>query len=151
MDKSSRNTHNQAVFPACVDQIPVICSTINDAARGAGMAEPNIWKFETAVDEACTNIACYGYQGQCSGEIRLVWQIQNGNFVLTIEDEGIPFDQSEPTNPDLECDICKRKIGGLGRHIMRNFLDEMVYKRVGKTNCLIMVKSLREQNQAAAS
>ena len=142
---------NKATFLACIDQIPSICSVITQAARDAGMEEGNIWKLETAVDEACTNISSYGYQNSCKGPIWLYWKTLDGKFIVIIEDMGIPFDQSQPTHPDLSCNICERQIGGLGRHIMRQFLDDMQYQRENDRNCLTLVKSLHEKRESAAS
>jgi serine/threonine-protein kinase RsbW len=137
---------NEVVFPARIEQLANICQTVTDAARGCGMDDRNLWKLETAVDEACTNIACYGYQGRADGFIVIRWECKNGFLYVTIEDSGIPFDQSQPTAPDLDCDLCKRKAGGLGRFIMRKFLDDMRYQRVGQKNRLTLVKHLHAGN-----
>lgn len=132
-------------FPARVDELPVICEAICDAAKESGMADGSLWKLETAIDEACTNIACYGYKGRSDGVLWIRWKKDNDAFVVEIQDNGTPFDQSKPTYPNLSDDICQRKVGGLGRFIMKKFLDEMHYRREGERNCLTMIKKLDEQ------
>lgn len=126
-------TVNEAVFPACLDELANMCQCVTDAARNHGMDDRNVWKLETAVDEACTNITCYGYKDRPDGTIRLRWECRNDQFAVTIEDNGTPFDQSQPSNPDLESDLCSRKPGGLGRYIMKQFLDGMHYQRKNGT------------------
>lgn len=137
-------------FSASIEQTPCICQCITDAAHEAGMDDSNLWKLETAVDEACTNICNYGYQGQGDGKIWVRWESSENYFIVTLEDAGIPFDQTEPTHPDLTCDICQRQIGGLGRHIMRNFLDDMRYRREGDHNILELIKELHSMQEKAA-
>ncbi|MBZ0256335.1 ATP-binding protein [bacterium] len=138
----SNQTKSEAVFSASVDVLPEICRQVCDAAKSVGMVDGNLWKLETAVDEACTNIACYGYKGHAPGKIWIRWHKDGNSFVVEIEDDGDPFDQSKPTNPNLSDDICKRKVGGLGRFIMHKFMDEMTYKREANHNFLTMVKKL---------
>lgn len=137
---------NQAEFRASLDELEKICNIITTAAKESGMEDANLWKLETSVDEACTNIVCYGYKGIKNGKLLIRWGTQNNTFVVTIEDTGRPFDQSQPTNPDFNPDICKRKVGGLGRFIMHQFLDEMKYKRINNRNLLTLVKKLYNNN-----
>lgn len=143
-------TH-KITFTASIEEVPRMCESITEAARNAGMQDRNLWKLETAVDEALTNICCYGYQCKQDGKIWINWETEGGFFCLTIEDTGIPFDQTQPTTPNFTQNICDRKIGGLGRHIMRNFLDDMKYKYNGERNCLTLIKSLQEEKKAAVS
>ncbi|MDP8246436.1 MAG: ATP-binding protein [Candidatus Hinthialibacter antarcticus] len=148
MNESAMTNHkdSEAVFPATVEALPNICRQVCDAAKAFGMVDGNLWKLETAVDEACTNIACYGYKGKSDGQIWIRWRKEGDAFVVVIKDDGQPFDQSKPTNPNLSNDICKRTVGGLGRFIMHKFLDEMNYKREADFNYLTMVKKLDGQD-----
>ncbi|MGI6455942.1 MAG: ATP-binding protein [bacterium] len=135
-------TLNEMVFPARLEELANICQVVTEAARSVGMGDKNIWKLETAVDEACTNITCYGYKGRDNGTIKLAWKREGDYFRITIEDEGIPFDQSQPTKPDLNSDLCERQTGGLGRFIMHQFLDDMHYEHRNNKNILTLVKKI---------
>ena len=133
---------NFAEFPATLDELARICDRIREAARSSGMSEANLWKLETSVDEACTNIVCYGYGGREDGKLWIRWRIENDSFLVTIEDAGVPFDQTQPTAPDFSNDICQRQVGGLGRYIMRELLDDMLYQRKPNRNSLTLIKKL---------
>ena len=67
--------------------------------------------------------------------------LENNEVVIRIEDNGIPFDPvAAPTagsTPPLE----KCKIGGLGLHIVKKMMDEIVYERRGDKN-IITIKKL---------
>jgi len=132
-------------FNACMDELPSICDAITKAARQYGMDEKCVWKLEVSLDEACTNIASYSYTSGESGKIWLKWQCENDNFILTIEDEGPEFDQTQPTNPDLNEKLSNRKPGGLGRYIMREFMDHLEYKRENNRNIITLTKNLKDQ------
>jgi serine/threonine-protein kinase RsbW len=143
---------NSIFCHATLEEVGRILQTVTDAARASGMEDKNVWKLETSMDEACTNIVSYGYKGREDGMISVHWETNEDRFIVTIEDAGVPFDQTEPTNPDFSCDICNRKVGGLGRFIMTQFLDGMSYERVSKGNRLILIKNLRcESEQPAQS
>ncbi len=139
MNKTPNNFYE---CTASLEQICQVLEIITDAARIAGMDEKSVWKLETSLDEACTNIVNYGYKDRSDGKLWFNWNKTNNQFVITIQDAGLEFDQSEPTAPDLDCDICKRQIGGLGRFIMSQFLDGMKYERKDGKNCLTMIKNL---------
>lgn len=102
------------------------------------------------MDEACTNIVSYGYKDREDGMISVRWETNGDCFIVTIEDTGIPFDQTTPTHPDFDCDICDRKVGGLGRFIMTQFLDGMSYERISEGNRLILIKKLRSESEQPA-
>ncbi len=142
-------TNHSAVFSAIIDELPTICHTLCQAARECGMEEGNLWKLETAIDEACTNITCYGYSDEDEGKIWVDWECQGDEFVVRIKDEGIPFDQSQPTQPDFDKKICERQAGGLGRYIMKRFLDGMEYHQEEGKNVLILKKKLYEKDSTS--
>jgi len=140
-------------FPAKVDEIANICETVTEVAKEKGMSEKCLWKLETSIDEACTNISCYGYENKNDGRIWLKWEHKDDEFAVIIEDTGKPFDQTEPTDPNFDAALCERKPGGLGRFIMRQFLDEMTYERVNNKNRLTLIKKLSEpcEDQSVSS
>ncbi|MBN2327651.1 MAG: ATP-binding protein [Candidatus Omnitrophica bacterium] len=145
-----RSSNKSIQCASTLEEVGKILQTVIRAARAAGMAEKNIWKLETSLDEACTNIVCYGYKGSGNGAISVRWEVDEDRFIVTIEDQGVPFDQTEPTHPDFDCDICKRKIGGLGRFIMSQFLDDMIYQRMKGKNRLILIKNLHCEEEIEA-
>jgi len=63
--------------------------------------------------------------------------------VVTIKDEGKPFDLSSVPPPDLDTDLDKRRIGGLGIYLMRKLMDDVSYSfDAQKGNTLVMRKTL---------
>jgi len=104
--------------------------------------ETGVFEVQTAVDEACTNIINYAYSGE-GGIITVTCELQGNDFVATIRDKGKPFDPSSVPPPDLEADLDKRKIGGLGIYMMRIMMDDVSYSfDAEEGNTLVMRKML---------
>jgi serine/threonine-protein kinase RsbW len=107
--------------------IPVISDFIADALNGLCADMATIYKVQLAVDEACTNIIKHAYSGQ-NGPITITCELVNDNLVITIKDKGKPFDPRSVPPPDLDVDLDKRKIGGLGIYFMQKMMDEVSYE-----------------------
>ena len=104
--------------------------------------EAGVYEVQTAVDEACTNIIKYAYSEK-GGIITITCELQDNDFVVSIRDNGKPFDPASVPPPDLGTDLDRRKIGGLGIYLMRKLMDDVSYSfNAEKGNTLIMRKTL---------
>jgi anti-sigma regulatory factor (Ser/Thr protein kinase) len=63
-------------------------------------------------------------------------------FVVELRDHGPAFDPLQAAAPDLEADPDERGIGGLGIHLVRHYIEDLHYARVGDENVLSMTKLL---------
>jgi len=109
--------------------------------------DAGIFEVQTAVDEACTNIVKYAYSEQ-NGAIIVICEKQGNDFVVTIRDNGKPFDPSSVPLPDLDADLDKRKIGGLGIYFMKKLMDKVSYSFDTKRgNSLVMRRTVTEKRQ----
>ena len=111
-----------------------------------GIDQATAFKIQLAVDEACTNITKHAYSEQ-KGIISLSLELTGSDLTIIIRDRGEPFDHSSVPPPDLEADLYKRKIGGLGVHFMKTLMDEVSYNLdTEKGNELTMRKRLQNTN-----
>ncbi len=94
-----------------------------------------------AVDEACTNIILHGY-GNDKGKIIIKCLKDGKKILIVIEDWGRSWDPESVKKPDLSTDLEERKIGGLGIHFMKTFMDEVTFTEENGKNILTMLKSL---------
>jgi len=58
--------------------------------------------------------------------------------LLTIEDDGTPFDPTKVPPPAKPRSLDEALIGGLGLHLVRQFSSGMEYERRGRTNHLVV-------------
>ena len=131
---------------ARLENLSVIADFISTSMSQLGIEE-GIFEIQVAVDEACTNIIKYAYSGK-GGIIIINYEVKGNDLVITIRDKGRPFDPASVPSPDLEADVDKRKIGGLGIYLMRKLMDDVSYSfDAEKGNTLVMRKTLTEKKQ----
>ena len=127
-----------------VDGRPENLATIADfvikAALASGLNEKATFEVQMAVDEACTNVIEHGYGEEEEGKIALCCECAEGDFVVTIRDNGQSFDPEAVPPPNLTCSLAERKEGMLGLYFMRRLMDEVRFRFDAEGNELTMVK-----------
>lgn len=131
--------NREITVPAKADEIPVILDFIEETMRSSGFDMKKIMEVQLAAEEACTNIALYAY-GEREGDIHIVAHIGD-TFRLTIEDYGTPFDPTKREAPVIKSSAEERPVGGLGIHLIKNYVDELSYEFKDGKNILRLVKN----------
>ncbi len=128
-------------FPAQFEHLDPIRDFVGEIARQAGMDSKEIYNVQLAVDEACSNIIEYAYEGIPDGQIELNAFATRETLTIMINDHGKRFDAEEIAEPDLDAALEDRAIGGLGLFFMRKLMDEVRFEwSPEKGNTLTMVK-----------
>ncbi len=103
-----------------------------------------IFHFETAVDEASTNVVKHGYGGR-GGFIRISCALAGSDIIVSIRDRAERFDPSIVSTPDVESALENRRVGGLGIHMMRKMMDRVEYGyEEGQGNRLLLIKRISD-------
>lgn len=128
-------------FPATFEFLDEIRSFVADVARQGGFSEKEIYSLQLAADEAASNIVEHAYDGIKNGEIRVGCDMRGDDIIITMHDDGKPFDPSKVKAPNIKADLSERQVGGLGIYLMRKLMDEVSYKsKRGAGNLLTMRK-----------
>jgi len=128
-------------FPARFEFLDAIRELVADIARNNDFNEKEIYSLQLAADEAASNIIEHAYEGVSDATFDVTCAMQDDALVITMRDEGRPFDSSSVKQPDLKADLSERQIGGLGIYLMRKLMDEVHYEANSKTgNLLTMIK-----------
>ena len=100
--------------------------------------------FLLAVEEMFVNIAFYAYSAEPNSGVEVTGRRQDGRVVVTLVDEGAPFDPlSRPMpNPGSLGDHVVP--GGWGIYIARQSSDGMCYTRQGERNTLEIYKNVED-------
>lgn len=98
--------------------------------------------LELSADEAVTNVINYAYPDDVPGLMRLTLHLDGNEVVLTIEDQGQPFDEAQVPDPDLDAPLEERHVGGLGVFLMHKMMDRVERKRIGDSNHLVLAKKI---------
>ena len=116
---------------------------VSDAAKNAGFDEATINNIIIAVDEACTNIIKHAYKNKPDNPIDVSINFDNNKFNIIMKDKGESFDPTTITSPDMNEYFKQYKVGGLGIHLMRHLMDEVLYhSKPNEYNQLVLSKKL---------
>ncbi len=108
-------------------------------------------RINVCLDELLNNIVSYGYCEEESGEeheIELHFRLLDSELVVTIIDDGRPFNPFGNEPPDTCLSVEERPIGGLGVHLVKSFMDKVRYERHGENNVVTLHKHLNQENEA---
>ena len=95
------------------------------------------------LEEALTNVIFYAYPDGKTGSIEVTFGLEPNEVFISIEDHGIAFNPlTDSEAPDLNTTIEDRKVGGLGIHFIKQFMDKVQYQRMENKNQLTFSKSI---------
>lgn len=100
-------------------------------------------KFDVAIDELFSNIARYAYpSGAGKATLRIEYEGETGNVVITFIDSGIPYDPLKKPDPDVTLSIGEREIGGLGIYLVKKTMDAVRYRYENGQNILQIIQKI---------
>ena len=111
-------------------------------AQAQGLSKKNILKLNLCIEECFTNIISHGYQDNEEHLIEITLTSEDKKFIVCIEDDGISYDPTGIAAPDLKGPFEEKRIGGLGVHLMKHFMDNIAYQRRVNKNVLVMTKNI---------
>lgn len=112
------------------------------------LADAGSWPAEVrfhvdlVLEELVLNIVSYGFPDGRRGHVEVQIRERDGVLLITVEDDGIPFDPFAQAEPDLNLPLEERDIGGLGIHFARSLMDTHSYRREDGRNRVELRKSL---------
>jgi serine/threonine-protein kinase RsbW len=130
-------------LPAKFDHLDEIREFVGDVARQGGFSPKDVYAVQLAADEAASNIIEHAYEGVTGGELEISCRLNGDSIVITLHDDGKPFDPSQVRDPNLGADLAERQIGGLGVYLMRKLMDEVRYHSESGTGNLLTMKKRR--------
>lgn len=114
-------------FPSDPAQLADVRKTIRAFAVSCGFPDADVDAIALAIDEALANVIKHGYGGSRDGRIDLDIQALDATsgrgIEFRIRDYGRQVDPCTIAGRDLN----EVRPGGLGVHIIRSVMDEVVY------------------------
>ena len=92
------------------------------------------------LEEVFLNIVHHAFDDRRRHDIPVRIALDAGAIVLTVEDDGAPFNPLEAPEANVTLPLDERPIGGLGIMLIRGLMDEVVYTRDGARNRLVLTK-----------
>lgn len=113
---------------------------VTDAAQHAGFSQDETKRIVLGVDEACSNIIKYSYQGDHTKRILMAIEISNSALIVRLRDFGRKPDPSGIRPRRLD----EVRPGGLGVHFIRSIMDEVQYDVSRKVGTELRLVKMRQ-------
>lgn len=128
-------------FLANPDNIPQILDFLKQFAKNEEFEHNFANNLLIVGDEICSNIVKFAYKHE-DGDIyiRLLYNINEKEFVFTIIDKGEEFNPFDTDAKPLDGDISDRPVGGLGILIVKQLMSEHAYDRINGKNIVTLKK-----------
>jgi anti-sigma regulatory factor (Ser/Thr protein kinase) len=114
-------------------QLEAFVEAVGSRARLSDYETP---RLRLAVEEAVTNVIRHAH----ANSIRLDSEVRDGVLLVTLTDDGRPFDPTHAPSVDTAVPADQRVEGGLGILFMRHMSDALAYKREEGRNVLTIKK-----------
>jgi anti-sigma regulatory factor (Ser/Thr protein kinase) len=111
------------IVPSHPKYLYVIRSAVYPLVLEAGFSKKDARMVVLAVDEACSNIIKYAYEGDHAMTIALNVRVGHGKLTMELKDSGKKPDVSKIAPRKLE----EVRPGGLGTHFMATVFDTIEY------------------------
>ena len=102
--------------------------------------------FKLSIDEICTNIIRYAYQGiETNGGVEIEIMRQDDQVITKISNWGVEFDHNSVEVPELHQYVKEGRKGGFGIYLVRQLNDEVTFGRVGNQNIITFVNNVESR------
>lgn len=125
-------------FRASLDEIGCLQTYLERISLQAKMEPATSKRLRLAVEEAVANIVNHGR----ATTVALQTKIADGRIVITIDDDGIPFDPTQDSPTDLSLAPDQRPPGGMGIILLHTMTDALSYRYSRGHNILTITKNI---------
>lgn len=130
--------------------LPALLRPVRLAAVAGGLDADTEGDLLLALEEACANVIAHGYPPGSPGPIEVEVLLRVGRVEVTVTDLARAFDPAHAPAPDLTSPWERRRVGGLGLHLIRELMDEVGHESPeGGGNRLTMIKNTSHPSGAS--
>ena len=138
----TKETQRSLTLANRLDELTRISTFLEECAEAWNLPMPLTFSMNLVLEEAFTNVVQYAFKDEKSHEILLITDKRSDEVVITMIDDGVPYDPTEKSDPDINLSAEDRPIGGLGIFLIKKTMDKVDYYRKEDKNHLIMTKKI---------
>ena len=133
----------ELTIPALVENLPRVLEFVDRNLEGLGMSPADKMQVDVAVEEIFVNIASYAYiPEEGPATVRFETTQPPVSVIVSFLDRGVPYDPLAKPDPDLDQPLQKRRRGGLGIYMVKQYMDGIEYEYRDGQNILTLKKTL---------
>ena len=122
-------------LPARVSELRDLATMVEDLGDANNLPAPKVFAINLELDELITNTMTHGsFEAGIDPRIDIHLRVESDILILTMEDNGSPFDPTLDTDPNTAAPLESRNVGGLGLHLVKNFANRISYEFVEGKN-----------------
>jgi len=111
-------------------------------AEERGLAAGVAQKVCIVFDDLLNNIISYGFNDDEDHQIDIDISVTAEQLVITVADDGVPFNPFDQVGPDTSLSLEERDIGGLGVLLVTQLMDQCSYQRRRDSNVVTLIMNL---------
>lgn len=124
-----------------LNELDKLCAGIGALKSQLCCSDKKILELGLIVEELCANVIMHGGK-QGASEIEVKLEKDEGDLILTVSDDGPPFDPTKSPVVDIQKPLSDRCPGGLGIHLIQHYTDSLEYRRENDKNIVSIRKRL---------
>jgi anti-sigma regulatory factor (Ser/Thr protein kinase) len=105
----------------------------------AGLTGNSLARAEICLDELVSNVVRHGGHGARPATLTISLAREEKVLLLTVEDDGDPFDPRQVPEPAFARFIEEAEAGGRGIFLVRSFADDLRYERRAGQNQVTVI------------
>jgi sigma-B regulation protein RsbU (phosphoserine phosphatase) len=125
-----------------LEEIGRVNEGFNDFAGRHGVPEGDRRRINLIFDELLNNIITYAFDDDEEHTIDVAVSLERDRLIVTVADDGRPFNPFGRIPPETDLPVDDREIGGLGLHLVKKVMDEVTYERLGTKNVATLIKNV---------
>jgi len=141
-----RHYHRGISLVNDVKEIPALAIFVGSICEDMQFDELTAARVRLAVEEAVVNVMNYAFPNGVRSTILLEVNADDEAVSFELRDDGAPFDPTAMKEVDVDSLIKNNVIGGLGIHLIRQYMDAIAYERKDGQNVLTMRKMRKINN-----
>lgn len=131
-------------FANSAEEAPRVQKRVDNFLHELRIPDTIINKILLCIDELVTNIIAHAYTDKEEHAVQMECRVEGNKIILELRDDGVPFDPTKQSRPNVKMSIESRDIGGLGIHLVTTLMDTVEYHREGDYNVLTVSKKITE-------
>jgi len=131
----------EKTFERRLESLSAIFAFLKEASEAMALDDRMSFSVNMAVEELFTNMIKYG----ASGEKEILVGIERTSKQLKIrlvDYDSEPFDLTDLASVNTSAPLEKRRPGGLGIHLVKCIMDEVVYEYKDRTTHILLAKNI---------
>lgn len=142
--RREKNFTKKIMIEAEVSKLKEVLDFINEQLEAKECSMKAQTQIDIVVEELFVNIAYYAYTPNV-GTVEIQCEFEEGDteVIITLKDQGIPYNPLEKEDPDITLSAQERQIGGLGIYMVKKSVDDMAYEYKDKQNIVSVRKKIK--------